>query len=420
MRALLVPIGTRGVTDPMLALALALRDRGHEVRVCGPENEAVRFGAAGVPFRATSSDFEQFLKGEGTRAIKNPIKIVEIAGRFFRKEARRQFEILQEYAAEADVIVGGGTALMGSSVAEAHGIPYRHVIHFPTIFPSRQTAPPVTIFWQTQPSWLKRLGWWVSEKVFFHTIGAAINDCRRELGLAPIRSITDYSTADVIVAVDEVLGPVPDDVRVPYRRCAYPHLPDRSPLAPELERFLERGAPPVYIGFGSMSDPHPEATRVMLTALARKSRHRFIVAAGWARLGEGLGSDNVLSIGATNFSSLFPRVAGVVHHGGPGTVSCAARAGVPQLLIPHALDQFFWAQRIATLQLGPRAIPRKQLTADNLVAGVEALIARSEYAVQARAHAARMRQRDGLESLVAELEALQPAPSSALATRARA
>jgi UDP:flavonoid glycosyltransferase YjiC (YdhE family) len=59
--------------------------------------------------------------------------------------------------------------------------------------------------------------------------------------------------------------------------------------------------------------------------------------------------------------ALFRRCALVVHHGGAGTTTSAARAGVPQLLIPHLLDQFYWAGQVHTLGLGPPALKRRKL-----------------------------------------------------------
>jgi vancomycin aglycone glucosyltransferase len=49
---------------------------------------------------------------------------------------------------------------------------------------------------------------------------------------------------------------------------------------------------------------------------------------------------------------LFTRVAAVVHHGGAGTTTTAARAGVPQVVVPQIADQPYWASRVAALGIG--------------------------------------------------------------------
>jgi UDP:flavonoid glycosyltransferase YjiC (YdhE family) len=139
-----------------------------------------------------------------------------------------------------------------------------------------------------------------------------------------------------------------------------------------------------------------------------RTRHRFIVAAGWAKLGRGLQSERVLHVGSCDFLKLFARVAGVVHHGGPGTVSCAARAGAPQLLIPHALDQFYWAKRIAALKLGPEALPKRRLSADALISSVDRLTSDPVYRRQAELTALRVGAMDGVAQVVSLIEALEP------------
>ena len=45
-------------------------------------------------------------------------------------------------------------------------------------------------------------------------------------------------------------------------------------------------------------------------------------------------------------------MAAVVHHGGAGTTTTAALAGVPQVLVPQIVDQPHWARRVAELGIG--------------------------------------------------------------------
>ena len=53
---------------------------------------------------------------------------------------------------------------------------------------------------------------------------------------------------------------------------------------------------------------------------------------------------------------MFPKVYAVVHHGGCGTTHTALKYGLPALIIPHILDQFFWEKTISSLKLGPKGI----------------------------------------------------------------
>src|SRR6202012_1799180 len=50
--------------------------------------------------------------------------------------------------------------------------------------------------------------------------------------------------------------------------------------------------------------------------------------------------------------ALLPRCAALVHHGGIGTTAEALRAGVPQVIVPLAFDQFDNAARVRALGAG--------------------------------------------------------------------
>jgi sterol 3beta-glucosyltransferase len=64
---------------------------------------------------------------------------------------------------------------------------------------------------------------------------------------------------------------------------------------------------------------------------------------------------------------LFPKMAGIIHHGGAGTTAEALKAGVPCFVTPLAVDQFFWGERVHQLGVAPRSVPQRDLTLENLV-----------------------------------------------------
>jgi vancomycin aglycone glucosyltransferase len=59
-----------------------------------------------------------------------------------------------------------------------------------------------------------------------------------------------------------------------------------------------------------------------------------------------------LAIGEVNQQELFGRVAAVVHDGGAGTTTTAARAGAPQVVVAQGSDQTCWAGRVTDLGIG--------------------------------------------------------------------
>src|SRR5690349_10376690 len=58
MRLTLIGCGTRGDVQPMLCLAWALRERGHEVTLLAPENMRAWIERARVPFAALPVDVQ--------------------------------------------------------------------------------------------------------------------------------------------------------------------------------------------------------------------------------------------------------------------------------------------------------------------------------------------------------------------------
>ena len=63
-------------------------------------------------------------------------------------------------------------------------------------------------------------------------------------------------------------------------------------------------------------------------------------------------SPSLLRLAYAPFEGLLPQCRAIVHHGGIGTLAAALKAGIPQLIIPHAHDQIDNAQRAEQLGFG--------------------------------------------------------------------
>ena len=139
--------------------------------------------------------------------------------------------------------------------------------------------------------------------------------------------------------------------------------------------FIQAGPAPIYVGFGSMIAKRSLALGQRVVQAARSIGCRLIVAGGWASLDAGLAeSDSVLTIAEAPHDSLFPLVAAAVHHGGAGTTTAAARAGIPQVIVPHVLDQYYWARRVELLGLGPASLPLDGVSVGALAARMAAVV----------------------------------------------
>jgi vancomycin aglycone glucosyltransferase len=208
-----------------------------------------------------------------------------------------------------------------------------------------------------------------------------------------------------IVAADPDLAPIGDDVPDQVTATDAWVLRDRAGVDPRIAEFLSRGPAPVYAGFGSMVAARSPDLAADVVAAVRAVGRRLVIAGGWAELDRHVlpVDDDVLAIGSASHEAIFPHVALAIHHGGAGTTAAAARAGVPQLLVPHVLDQFYWARRIERLGLGPRAIPVELVNADVLSARIDAALD-PHIGERAAAFAPVIAGRDGVAEAVEFLE----------------
>ena len=367
LKVSIITYGSRGDVQPLLALALSLSAAGHEVILATPPEHADWVESCGCSFRPLGSNVQAFLQ---KCPDPHTFKAALAFGRFLRQELKSQFVQLPVIIEGTDLVLGAALILGVPSVAESLGVPYRFIAFCPQVLPSRQ-HPSVLVRNYNLPHWLNRLSWWFTNTIDILNFKAVINRERSRLGLRPVRDIwRHFLGSQVIVASDEVLAPVPRDVEQDYVQTGYFHLQQTGELSADLEAFLASGPPPVYVGFGSMPSEHPEATMRLVLEAVRSAGQRAILSPGWSEVGQMTTERDCKLVGDVPHTILFPRVAAVVHHGGSGTTATAARTGVPQIIVPHILDQYYWASRIHRVGLGPRPIRRSRLTTDRLSAAI--------------------------------------------------
>lgn len=278
-----------------------------------------------------------------------------------------QFETLGAAVEGCDVIVGANAHQYAApSIAERAGIGCVTAVYAPVALPSPDLAPPplpgqpadATAGVSIEAQWRSTARAW-NERAL-----ERINHNRARLGLAPIEDVLEHVLTDhTWLAADAALAPVPATPGREVFQTGTWVLPDDRPLPADLEAFLERGDPPVYVGFGSMP-ASGDATHRLIGA-ARAAGRRIIVSRGWADLELEDDAPDCIAVGDVSHDMLFPRVAAIVHHGGAGTTAAAARAGVPQVIMPMFSDQFYWGARVVDLEVGV-TIPHTTMTEESL------------------------------------------------------
>jgi vancomycin aglycone glucosyltransferase len=401
MRVLLSTIGSRGDVQPLVALAIELKELGRDVRLCVPPD--FRGWIAGLGFDVVPIGPE--LRSTGRIDPTAPRPTPERIREMMAGTVAAQFETIAAAAEGCDVIVGA-TALQiaAPSIAERMGIPYVFAAYCPCVLPSPHHAPPVLPLpgQVPNPSPSEYRALWEQDAARSNAMWGPLLDARRTaLGLATVGDVRSHVlTARPWLAADPTLAPWPDPAADAVFQTGAWILPDERPLDPALERFLDGGDPPIYFGFGSIRAPEGLA-RAMIDS-ARALGRRSIVLRGWAELSPVDDAPDCIAIDEVNQQTLFGRVAAVVHHGGAGTTTVAALAGAPQVVIPQMYDQHYWARRIDVLGIGA-AHPAGAPTAESLTDALERAL-QAEVTDRARMVASRMR-RDGARVAAERLDA---------------
>ncbi len=401
MKIVLATFGSRGDVQPMLALSLALKSKGHEVLLAAPPEKSDWAGQLGCPFAPLGSDVTAFIDGmKNAHTLAAAFRFVS----FLRREIDAQFKRLPEMMAGADLAIGSSLVFAMATLAESMGMAYRYIAFAPQLLPSGYHPFPAFKH-QRFPKCCNRMTWQMAASLDKFNLTRLINLRRRQLGLKPIQDAWRHVMGQhVIVASDKAISKVPPDAVDPaFTQTGYMHLRQPDQSLPELEAFLAAGPPPFYAGFGSM--PKQDQIRTLATAVeaARSCGQRVVIGKFWEEPSGFLNSDDIFFIKKYPHLKLFPRMAAVIHHGGAGTTASSAASGVPQIIVPHILDQYYWGQQVFRTDLGPKPIWRAGLSSKRLEAAIRECLSNQSIRRKARDVAEIIKQQDGLELTVSAI-----------------
>lgn len=183
--------------------------------------------------------------------------------------------------------------------------------------------------------------------------------------------------------------------------------------AEELKLFLQNGATPIYIGWGSMLAISQEHMACLAVRSLMKAGLRGIVLGGWAELcSDHLGgqpdskelldyaSHNVLFIQSAPHEWLFPQCAAIVHHGGSGTTAAALRSGRPSIITPCGFDQFANAEMVANSGTGIALGQIGRVLPQNLADAMVRALHDAELVTRAAEVGRRLHSEDGLGNAI--------------------
>jgi UDP:flavonoid glycosyltransferase YjiC (YdhE family) len=420
MRIVFSTFGTFGDVNPLIALSLEMKRRGHTPVLAIPGMFREKVEPLGIEFAAVRPDQNPHDK-HMVEMIWDIKKGTERGLREFLFPAIRDsyHDLLGAVTAGegADLLVTGELAYAGPIVAEKTGIPWASYVLAPLSFFSGYD-PPVLPPYPTLskvPSIVPRVGRLLPRfaRVVTRKWSEPLYTLRRDLGLEegenPIFD-AKHSPRLVLALFSRVLGdPQPDwpANTLVTGFAFYDGDAGKTDLAPELEQFLAAGPPPLVFTLGSAAvmaagDFYEQSAQaaeligeraVLLVGNDRQNHPRHAL------------SKNICVAAYAPFSKIFPRASVIIHQGGVGTTAQALRAGRPMLVMPYSHDQPDNARRVRHLGVA-KVIQRKSYVAEAAAKKISSLLEDNGYAHRSSEVATVVAEEDGVATACNALERL--------------
>jgi rhamnosyltransferase subunit B len=417
-RIVLATTGTFGDFYPYVALAAALQTRGHSCVIATSGHFRAIIERAGVDFALMRPELTS------DPAFQNKLfQPARVARTWFHEIQMPMIEDayrdLHAIAQNADLLVSSNLASYAASlVAEVAELPWITTKFSPGECLSAYDFP-YTHRWRWAVRLVRRsptLSRWVVSYVrrLHRRLNLApLETLRHKLGLPP----SDH---------DEYWGPVGPRVELrlfsPLLGKPQPDWPSyarqtgflfieevqpASPLAPELERFLHSGAPPIVFTLGSLQyiEKNRQFLKTSFEALQDLGCRAILLTGNQenrSALPAALPS-SLFTIDQAPHGALFPRAKAIVHHCGVGTLAQALRSGRPQLGVPFVFDQPDNSTRLTMLGVG-LAVHSDYYTPARAARALSRLISEPSFEARAATVAHAVSSEHGLEAACAAIE----------------
>jgi rhamnosyltransferase subunit B len=420
LRIVLSNIGTLGDINPLIAIALELKRRGHVPVMALPAVYDARIRPLGLEFHAVRPDIDpnNSLLVEMIYDVK---KGTETGLREFLFPVLRQtYDDLLDAATKperADLLLLGELNYAGPLVAEVTGIPWASYVLAPLSFfsafdpPVLPPYPRLARADKAVPGFgrvIRRVARFVSRKW-----PQPIYDLREELGLPKgANPLFDakHSSHLVLALFSSVLGVEqkdwpPNTLITGF--CFYDADAGNAALPPQLEKFLETGEAPLVFTLGSAAVLAAGRFYEYSAQAAIRMGVRAVLLIGSDPRNRPAAAlpDSICVAEYAPYSGLFPRAALVVHQGGVGTTAQCLRAGKPMLIMPYSHDQPDNARRMRRLKVG-LSIMKARYTPARVARKLTAMLVKPGLAQQAARVAEQLKQEDGVKTACDALERL--------------
>lgn len=377
MKVVFLTVGSRGDVQPYVALAKELIKNGHEALVCTGSSFKRFIQENGVGFHEATADLMAILESEEGKKVFNGghyniLKMLKYAKAVITPAYRKSMDDFLDASKGSDLIIYHPKALGAVDIAEYLNVPCIGMPPIPIVYP-------ITDFPNIAISSKRNFGPFLNKLSYKATsLGEAsymkdINDFRKKSLLLSKRKAGAFAfkvngkDIPIIYPISPFLFKGVDSWKDKVFLSGFFFLNlGEVKLNDELENFLKSGEKPIVVSFSSMPLKNPRLFKEKLIKAFKETGNRAVVLTGTS----GMTFDNEENICIVNQAPhrlIFRKAKGIIHHGGVGTMSEALLSGAPQLIIPFAVDQPFWAHRLYSKGYTISPLREKNLETSDLV-----------------------------------------------------
>ena len=358
MKIYLVTTGSRGDFEPFYAFAKQASNLGHEVYLAVTEEFIGEIKDNSFKVLKLPGTIKQFVDSNGVSYIKNALDFLPNV----RPMLVKILDVISNQIIEIkpDVVFYHPTALTAPIAAKYVKALSVLVEIIPVLSPTSEFAS--AGLWTSDLKFLNKLtykGIELAEKLFF----LETNKLAKKLQVKN----RDHDLA--ISLVSPALLNRPHDWPSNSYVVGPWYQEKKEELSQEITEFVERKET-IYAGFGSMKKKDPLKLAEAIIKACKELNLQLIINRGWGGLeipSQYKNDDSIRFVNGISHTKIFPKVKAIIHHGGVGTVHAALRAGTVSIIVPFIVDQPWWADRLHRLNLGPKALPLRKFTTENVV-----------------------------------------------------
>ncbi|MGB4589546.1 MAG: glycosyltransferase [Clostridiaceae bacterium] len=358
-------MGTRGDVQPYIALAMKLNSSGFEPIIATHpcwkslvQNYKINFMPIGPNIDIEYETAK--IRGNSKNWILGMVRTMKFVFKIIEDSTHE----IKKLCSEVDLVIASHSNI-GATEAEACRIPYISVTLQPDAIPKKLM----------KKSKIKSFSDRVMGRFINPFMVGPYNKLRRIHGLNKINSFDELMSPLLnVVPISPLVYPFNEFWEEKNKVVGYWLVEEEKEYIPsaKLSEFLRHGSSPLIVSLGAMGFESKEdkAKLDIIINSINKSKKRAIIQGFNKTLENYKLGENIIAVGSLPHAWLFKQGYCIIHHGGMSTTATAIYSGIPQIVIPHITDQFYWGNRVFELELGPQPIPRKDLTEDTLIEAI--------------------------------------------------